>query len=76
MVKESGCKPESETVDSTPPTDIQNTDVLEKTNPRQHLPVTDSVPPMSTLDVGSCIENADSSAHAVCSVPASTDSAA
>ena len=38
MLKVSGCKRVSEIVCISPPTDMQNTDVFEKTNPRQHLP--------------------------------------
>jgi len=64
-----------EIVCMSPAVDMQKTDVLEKTNPRQHRPARASVPPMSTCDVVVGSENTDSAAHAVSSVPASTPSA-
>ncbi len=75
MLKATGCKRVSEIVWIRPPTDKQNTDVFEKTNPRQHLPARASVPPMSSCDIVICIENKESTAHTVSSVPASTASA-
>jgi hypothetical protein len=55
---------------------MQNTDVFEKTNPRQHFPASASVPPTSTCDVVICTENKELTGHDVSSVPASTASAA
>ena len=75
MLKATGCKRTSEIVCMSPLTDKQKTDVFEKTNPRQHLPARVSVPPMSSCDIVICIENNESTGHAVSSVPASTASA-
>jgi hypothetical protein len=76
MLKESSCRRVSEIVCMSPPTDTQNTDVLEKTNPRQHVPARDSVAPIRIWDVFICTENSDSWTHAVLSVPESTIRAA